>query len=190
VQQCRLLSKLGHILFVQLTAQRYSQHQLRHLPALQPAASRLCATGRHSSCLLSTCHDSTSWSTWAMSWETLCKLRCFVHLYISSNIGWSDVTESMATIRSPFCGYIMSYCVEFSGEDFSCYLNSIQSVGFTKMSVWSLACQQSVFQRYHTENHLSEFYPQDGGESQLASKLRHCRPMYCLIQQDACAINV
>jgi len=33
-------------------------------------------------------------------------------------------------------------------------------------------------QQYHSEKHLSEFYPQDGGESQLASKLRHCRPMY------------
>jgi len=35
-----------------------------------------------------------------------------------------------------------------------------------------------VFQRYHSEKHLSEFYPQDGGENQLASKLRHCHPMY------------
>ena len=26
--------------------------------------------------------------------------------------------------------------------------------------------------------HLSKFYPQDGGESQLASKLRHCHPVY------------
>ena len=48
-----------------------------------------------------------------------------------------------------------------------------------KMSIWSLACQQSVFQRYHSEYHLSEFYPQDGGESQLASKLRHCHPSVC-----------
>ena len=33
-----------------------------------------------------------------------------------------------------------------------------------------------VFQRYYSEKHLSEFYPQDGGESQLALKLglRHC----------------
>jgi len=46
-----------------------------------------------------------------------------------------------------------------------------------KTSVWSLTCQQSVFQRYYSEKHLSEFYPQDSGESQLASKLRHCRPM-------------
>jgi len=47
-----------------------------------------------------------------------------------------------------------------------------------KMSVWSLACQQSVFQWYHSEKHLSKFYPQDGGESQLALKLGHCNPMY------------
>ena len=31
-----------------------------------------------------------------------------------------------------------------------------------------------VFQRYHGEKYLSEFYPHDGGESQVASKLRHC----------------
>ena len=50
------------------------------------------------------------------------------------------------------------------------------------MSVRSLACQESVFLRYHSEKHLSEFYPQDGEESQLASKLRHCQPMYRLIE--------
>jgi len=50
-----------------------------------------------------------------------------------------------------------------------------------KTSVWSLTCQQSVFQRYYTEKHLSEFYPQDGGENQLASKLRHCHPTCFLI---------
>ena len=49
---------------------------------------------------------------------------------------------------------------------------------FMKMYVRSLACQQSVFRRYHSEKHFLEFYPQDGGESQLALKLRHCRPMY------------
>jgi len=37
-----------------------------------------------------------------------------------------------------------------------------------------------VYQRYHGEKHLSEFYPHDGGESQVASKLRHCHPMYTL----------
>ena len=48
------------------------------------------------------------------------------------------------------------------------------------MSVWSLACRQSVFQWYHSEKHLSEFYPQDGGKIQLALKLRHCHLMYSL----------
>ena len=47
-----------------------------------------------------------------------------------------------------------------------------------KMYVRSLACQQSVFRRYHSEKHFEEFYPQDGGESQLALKLRHCHAMY------------
>ena len=47
-----------------------------------------------------------------------------------------------------------------------------------KMSVRSLVCQQSVFQRYQSEKHICQFYPQDGGESQLASKLRHSHPVY------------
>ena len=33
-----------------------------------------------------------------------------------------------------------------------------------KMSVGSLACRQNVFQWYHSEKHLSQFYPQDGIE--------------------------
>ena len=31
--------------------------------------------------------------------------------------------------------------------------------------------------------HLQEFYPQDGGESQPALKLRHCHPMYSLLSE-------
>ena len=83
----------------------------------------------------------------------------------------------MATIWSPFCGYNMAYCVELRDKDLSSYLNNIRSDRwFMELSVWSLACPRSVFQRYHSEKHVSEFYPQDGGESQLASKLRHCHP--------------
>jgi len=40
-----------------------------------------------------------------------------------------------------------------------------------------------VFQQYHSKKNLSEFYPQDGGESQLALKLRHCHPMYIHLRQ-------
>jgi len=61
------------------------------------------------------------------------------------------------------------------GEDLSCYLNNIRSVGLWKCP---LACRQSLFQSYHSEKHLSEFYLQDGGESQLALKLRRRHTMY------------
>jgi len=36
----------------------------------------------------------------------------------------------------------------------------------------------SAISSYHSGKHLSEFYPQDGGESQLALELRRCNPMY------------
>ena len=36
------------------------------------------------------------------------------------------------------------------------------------MSVWSLTYEQSAFTQYHSNKHFSEFYPQDGGENQLA----------------------
>ena len=39
------------------------------------------------------------------------------------------------------------------------------------MSIWSLTYQQSVFKRYHSDIHLSEFYLQAGGENQLAYKI-------------------
>ena len=38
-----------------------------------------------------------------------------------TNMGQSDVTESVTTIRSPFCGYNTAKCVELIGEDLSCY---------------------------------------------------------------------
>jgi len=81
---------------------------------------------------------------------------------IGPYIGWSDVTVSMATIRSPFCGHNMTQCVESRGEDLSCYLNKIQSA-----SVYEnvrLTCQQGVFKRDHSSKHFWEFYPQHCGE--------------------------
>ena len=36
------------------------------------------------------------------------------------------------------------------------------------MFIRSLICQQSVFKRYRSDKHLSEFYLQDGGKNQLA----------------------
>jgi len=41
---------------------------------------------------------------------------------------------------------------------------------------------QSAFKRYHSDKHLSEFYPQDGGKKinwhRYGTKLRHCHPTY------------
>jgi len=49
---------------------------------------------------------------------------------------------------------------------------------FKKMSIWSLTCQQSVFKRYHSDKHLSEFYLQDGGTKinwyRYWTIIRHC----------------
>ena len=65
--------------------------------------------------------------------------------------------------------------MELKGEDLSCYLNNIQSVGLRK-------CLYDHYLAYKTyfsdmwKKHLSEFYPQDSGESQLARKSRHCQP--------------
>jgi len=44
--------------------------------------------------------------------------------------------------------------------------------------------QQSVFKRYHSDKHLSEFYLQDGGKKSTGIDMerllhvRHCHPMY------------
>ena len=55
-----------------------------------------------------------------------CHLHAMRNILTTIYIGWSDVTESVVTIRSPFCGYNTTYCVELSGEDFSCYSNKIK----------------------------------------------------------------
>ena len=47
-------------------------------------------------------------------------------------MGWSDVTESMVTIWSPFCGYNSAYCMELKGEDSWSYSHKIESVTLRK----------------------------------------------------------
>jgi len=46
---------------------------------------------------------------------------------VTQYIRWSDVTQSVVTTRSPFCGYSTTSCVELNGEDLSCYWNKIES---------------------------------------------------------------
>jgi len=83
----------------------------------------------------------------------------------------------MATTRTPFCGYNVAQCVELRGEDLLCCLNNIRSVGLRNVrTITSLPTKRtSAISQW---KHLSEFYPQDGGESQLALKLHHCHVMY------------
>jgi len=54
---------------------------------------------------------------------------------------------------------------------------------FKKMSISSLTYQQSVFKRYHSDKHFSEFLSYKMAAKfnwhRYGTKLRHCRPMYC-----------
>ena len=100
--------------------------------------------------------------------------------------GWSDVAESVATIRSPRCGYKHGIMHGVNGRRFIVLFKQHSIRWFMKMSAWSLACRQSVS---HSDRHLSEFYPQDGGESQLSLKLRRCHPVY-IRQPQPCVADI
>jgi len=72
-------------------------------------------------------------------------------------IGWSDVSESMVTIRSAFCGYDIMRWVKW--QRFIMLFLSNWTSWFKKMSIWSLTYQQRVFKRYLSGKHFSEFLP-------------------------------
>ena len=65
-----------------------------------------------------------------------CDSRCHTRSHIGLDersaaglyTGRSDVTESMAATRSPFCGYDTIRCIELNGEDLSCCSNKNESV--------------------------------------------------------------
>jgi len=63
------------------------------------------------------------------------------HLYLSTVSlffsRWSDVTESTVTIRSPFCGYNLAWCVELKAKLYE--VIHIKLNQFTKMPIRSLA---------------------------------------------------
>ena len=47
------------------------------------------------------------------------------HRFFWAYIRWNKVTESMVTIRLPFCGYNLAQYVELIGEDLPCYSDKI-----------------------------------------------------------------
>ena len=67
-------------------------------------------------------------------------------------LGQSDITESMVTIQSPFCGYNIIECVELNGEDLSCYSNKIVSVSLRK-------CPYNHWHTTHTHARLTAPFP-------------------------------
>ena len=50
------------------------------------------------------------------------------------------------------------------------------------MSIRSLTYQQSVFKRYHSDKHFSEFLPTRWWRKRAGTKLRHCHRIYTLEQ--------
>jgi len=52
----------------------------------------------------------------------------YEHVHSLPFTGWSNVTESMVTIRSPCCEYNLAWSVELKGEDLSSYSHKIESV--------------------------------------------------------------
>ena len=73
-------------------------------------------------------------------------------------IGWNNVTASMVTIRSPFCGYNLAWCVELTGEVSPYYWNKIQPVCLRKLSTWSLIYRKSVL-KWQQSNNISNSLP-------------------------------
>ena len=69
------------------------------------------------------------WSCYVQPSSELVIVQCASHLWY---IGWSDITESVVTIRSPFYWYNTVWCVVLNGEDLSCYSNKIGSVSLRK----------------------------------------------------------
>jgi len=94
----------------------------------------------------SKCRSRKGRHVWAVyAWDTI------------GYIWWSDITESMATIRSSFCGYNTAYCVELMAEDFSCYLNNIQSAGLWKCLYDHLLVNKAYYSNISVKKTLITF---------------------------------
>ena len=54
------------------------------------------------------------------------------------------------------------------------------------MSIWSLIYQQSIFKRYHSDQHFSEFFYNMAAKihwHRYGTKLRQCHPMYSVYNE-------
>jgi len=86
--------------------------------------------------------------------RTVYRIPASVHTTSSTvGLGTTCIAESVVKVRSPFCGYTG---VELNGEDLSCCSNRIEPVCLRKRPYDH---RQSVFERYHSDKHFSEFLP-------------------------------
>ena len=95
----------------------------------------------------------------------------------------NDVTESMVTIQSPFCGYSTTKCVELNGEALSCYSNKTESVSLRKCPYDHWLTDKAYLSAITARNISRSFTYKMAAEinwHRYGTKLRHCHPMYCI----------
>jgi len=119
-------------------------------------------------------------------WNLFCRHRAkhtLQTIYMRKYIRWNDVTESMVTIRPPFCGYNTIYCVEVNGEDLSWYSNKTESVSLRKCTYydWLTNNNKPCLSAITVANIYKSFTYKMVAKinwHRYGTKLRHCRPMY------------
>jgi len=100
-------------------------------------------------------------------------------MFSSVYTGWSDVTESMVRIRSPFCGYNTTQCGQLKGEDLSCYSNETKSASLRNVHYDHWLTNKAYLSAITVTNIFESF------TCKMAAKinwhryeplLRHCHP--------------
>jgi len=95
----------------------------------------------------------------------------------------NDVTESMVTIQSPFCGYSTTKCVELNGEALSCYSNKTESVSLRKCPYDHWLTDKAYLSAITVRNISRSFTYKMAAEinwHRYGTTLRHWHPMYCI----------
>ena len=101
-------------------------------------------------------------------------------------IGWSDVTESIVTLRSPCCGYNLAWCVVLNCEDLWSCSHKTESVSLricphdhwlrpTTKAYLSALTVASIFRSFTYKMAAKT------GWHRYGTKLRHCHPMYIIL---------
>ena len=73
-------------------------------------------------------------------------------------IGWSDITVISGHNMFSVLWGNMAYCVKFSDEPLSCYLNKIESVGVRKCPVITVLLRKCC----HNNKHSTDLAPHGG----------------------------